>query len=744
MSSPVPVEQQLLQACHATLESMCAGLPISERAEARMQILEATACRIGNLATDDYFKAFRITRLLSGAVLQGNSKQLAAALGDVPIPSSLALSALSREYLSDAEQRATGAFYTDFRLAALLADSVTQLGAPERPVIDPACGSGILLCALSLRAAGKDAKARANWLSKMVIAGDRSAAALRGATLALASLTDDLSAVVSMRGNWYLGDSLMAGHDEWARRAPDGFGAVVANPPWEKLKVMRPEFAKARGSGDHYGASHADRHLNGLEKARQEVAQYARQVAERYPLATTGELDLYAAFTELFLRLARNGGVVAALVPAGLIRSQSTSGLRQKVLSSLESVRIAVIDNRSRFFQIDTRFKFLALVGRTRLANSTPSRDTALVMSHISGTATGCEVIGEARIPFKTLRDLRPDLSLPEVRSSGEWRLFAKAAGHGIQWDADSGPWAPNFCREVDMTKERACFAGNAGSGGLPVVEGRMVQQHRFGCKVYSSGTGRRALWEPLPLGESRISPQFFIPEKAISEAVRIRVTQERVGFCDIAGQTNERSMMAALIPAGVVCGNKVPTVRFAGPDATERMLLWIGMVNSFSFDWLLRRVLTTTVNYFLLRSVPLPRLDPKDLPACQVIAAVKQLRALDEGGYSVTAAWKAARLRARIDVICARAYGLEFEDVCLVLDDFPSLDRGQPALPGEAKSTITRDFVLLSAALAMKVESEALAARVRAAKLAGAIPFFPSQHALVDDSEGVVNGLSG
>ena len=63
---------------------------------------------------------------------------------------------------------------------------------------------------------------------------------------------------------------------------------------------------------------------------------------------------------------------------------------------------------------------------------------------------------------------------------------------------------------------------------------------------------------------------------------------------------------MASLIPAGVVCGNKVPNDPFPWDPSEERLLVWVSIANSFAFDWMLRRVLTTTVNYFLLQSVPM------------------------------------------------------------------------------------------------------------------------------------------
>ena len=70
------------------------------------------------------------------------------------------------------------------------------------------------------------------------------------------------------------------------------------------------------------------------------------------------------------------------------------------------------------------------------------------------------------------------------------------------------------------------------------------------------------------------------------------------------------------------------------------------------------------------------------------------QVAALSASGCDDTA-MVVAELRRNIDLACFRAYGLDGEDAALVLSDFLSLDRGEPPLPGERRSTVTRDFIL-------------------------------------------------
>lgn len=726
MSVSRPVEAEYLAPAEAALTKAVGGDRGPAGFELRLQLLEAVAARFGGFDLAAFHQAFEVQSKRPATELLELAAPVVSAVERTPIHPALALSALAREALHEQDRKSTGAYHTDFRLATRLA----QLAAPklthESKVIDPASGAGILLAALTHAVCGMDRAKAAHWLAHGVCAADLSASSLRAALLSLASFTDDVAALKAMRARWYCGDSLMADREVWTVMAPRGFDAVIGNPPWEKVKLSRHEFLKSSGTRRHYGAQ-----IHGLDEARfaeqrNEVANYSRRLLDRYPDLGNGEPDLYIAFTDLFFDLCKGQGVVAALIPGGLIRSQGTQAMRQKIFNASQSVSVSIIDNRARFFAIDTRFKFLAVA--LVKAGSEKSKREPIALSHERGTPTGLETTGTATVGRTALASVRGDLSLPEVRSVAEWKLFATIAEAGVSWEEPGSGWTPKFCREVDMTKERPKFLGRATPGALPVVEGRMVQAHRFGVKGHVSGTGRSALWEAYAIGDSRLSPQFWIRRSDMPRANQHRVDVLRVGFCDIAGQTNERSLMAALIPAGVACGNKVPTILFPEDPSEERLLVWLSIANSFVFDWMLRRVLTTTVNYFVLQSIPLPKLARDGLPWKKLVDAARELRVLDSAGATRETYERTAKLRAEIDAEVAVAYGLDLKDMELVLEDFPILDRGQIALLGEAKSTITRDSVL--AAMAKRTASSCTLSSRRAAEAQalGARAYVPSE----------------
>jgi hypothetical protein len=84
--------------------------------------------------------------------------------------------------------------------------------------------------------------------------------------------------------------------------------------------------------------------------------------------------------------------------------------------------------------------------------------------------------------------------------------------------------------------------------------------------------------------------------------------------------------------------------------------------------------------------------------------------------------------LRAQIDAAVAHEMDLTLTDLQQIMADFPLLDRGEPALQGESKSTVTRDLFFATFLLAHHdSEARLWSDRVRAATEAGAQAYRPS-----------------
>lgn len=464
-------------------------------------------------------------------------------------------------------------------------------------LIDPACGTGTLLVA-AVEAITESKLAKTDELLAQGVFGvDLSGKALRGALLSLVSLARSRSAVQSLVEHLKHLDCLKDGPAALQSDCGGSFDIVIGNPPWERLKLSRHEFLTSNGTVRHYGADYEDLDEDHLLDARDILNRYVTSVALNFLHQGRGDRDLYKLFLELAVTLTKPGGYMLFLVPAGLIRSQGSADLRRFLFNRCSELQITLFDNRSKFFEIDTRFKFLALHYRPAKGK----RFSPIKLLIPRSQKTGIEISNTVRMGRKSLARLRSDLSVPEVRSAAEWRLFTKMVRKGRALGDPDGPWQPKIVREIDMTLDRASFKRQPDSRLLPVVEGRMIHQFDFTAKRYYSGTGRRAVWLPTPADcKGSILPQFWFPRSELSDPVRERFICDRYGFCDITGQTNERTMLASRILRNTVCGNKVPTITFACKKEWSRPGdCWLAIANSIPFDWLLRRVVTTSVNFF-------------------------------------------------------------------------------------------------------------------------------------------------
>ena len=680
--------------------------------EERMLFLECFAAYIGGIAVNEYWKEFMINSK-GYCVTIDSLEYLKKEISKTGISIAMAISSLIREPVGIEEQKKHGAFYTDYRLAEMMADSLADDIKEDSKVVDFAAGTGILLVGIAEKYKEKYKEKFDKWLQNDLYAYDLSECALRGATVAIMSMTSNLAALKEMVSKWKVCDSLL---DQEVEK--EKFNIVVGNPPWGKIKLTRHSFALREGSERIYGSDYSHFDYDKYEEERDGLSKYSKDIKERYDLLEKSEPDMYMAFLQKAVKSADfNNGQISFLVPAGLIRSKGTKGIREYLMDNSRRLRFCLFDNKPNFFAIDSRFKFLMVSicngGKSHIEN----------VEFCICSAENNRIISGETIVFETkkLEEVRPDLTIPEVKSQEERDIFYKVIANGVRWGTTEDIWKAEISREVDMTNDRHKFVTKNQDDCIPVIEGRMVQQHRFGVKSYVSGTGRSAVWSPCAKGGKS---QFYISKVDLSEEQLDRSKKVRAGYCDIAGQTNERAMMSAIIPDGVICGNKVPTVIF--PNASEDILyLWIGVTNSFVFDWMIRRIISTTVNYFLLLSIPMPKLDINSDEAQKIIEDVKKLSRMGDEYYKQETMQD---LRAEIDLLVAQAYGLNFRDIETVLTDFPIMDRKQPAIKGEKKSTITRDTILSVAARNWNIKNSEYVKRYELGKRISANAYIPTE----------------
>jgi uncharacterized protein (DUF433 family) len=263
----------------------------------------------------------------------------------------------------------------------------------------------------------------------------------------------------------------------------------------------------------------------------------------------------------------------------------------------------------------------------------------------------------------------------------------------------------------------------------VPLYEGRMVHQFDHCQKAYISGSGRRAKWKELNWYEKEIVPHYFMAVEDFHTLQRQRLSY-RPAFCDVTGQTNERSALCAVVPGSMPCGNSVPIA--TTDNGTIGSLLFTSILNSFVADFLLRKTVSNHLNFFILQSLAVPRVNPTDGQTHQLLRFATHLTCTTPELANLwedmaqhfpnqfSLPWmrvhacldmrERAKLRAEIDARVARLYGISTHEYARILSTFPLLDQDQLPLPGDIfirmtnkgervipRSYITRDLALLT-----------------------------------------------
>jgi hypothetical protein len=165
------------------------------------------------------------------------------------------------------------------------------------------------------------------------------------------------------------------------------------------------------------------------------------------------------------------------------------------------------------------------------------------------------------------------------------------------------------------------------------------------------------------------------------------------MGFLDITNATNERTVIASILPrAGV--GNKIPLIIPDGHISPNRLTCLYANLVSLVFDFVARQKIGgTTLNYFLAKQLPvlppeiythddLHFIIPRVLELTYTAHDIKPW-ALDLGFDGPPFTFNPDRravLRAELDAWYAKLYGISREVLCYILDpasvmgaDYPS-----------------------------------------------------------------------
>ena len=424
-----------------------------------------------------------------------------------------------------------------------------------------------------------------------------------------------------------------------------GFDAVLSNPPWDVIQYRTEDFVagydfsvldaatkrermviEQRVLADPCVAAAFEAYKSGYERQK----RLANRLFLKRPAGTP---DAFHLFAERNLDLGRT---IGALLPSAFHANEGTTELRRRYFSETFLSCCYSFENRRKLFDIDSRFKFALIVARK--PGPTRSLRCAFYLESVADLDEPGRIMeydadflaasGGANL---TPLELRGAIDMAVART-----LFANPATFGglckelgIQFGCD-----------LHMTADAGCFIAGP-SGHYTLHEGKTFHQY----------TDR---WDTAP--RYSVSESALRGKPSVAEAAR----HFRLAFRDIARSTDERTTIAMIAPPNTVFGHTATVEKHPGTRPLSHALMLCALMNSFTFDWLVRQKAAAHLSLYIVNAMPVPALTIQD--RAFLAGAAKRLSGAPASQWD---------LRAKADAAIARAYGLDRTQYRHVLGSF-------------------------------------------------------------------------
>ena len=410
-----------------------------------------------------------------------------------------------------------------------------------------------------------------------------------------------------------------------------GFDAVIGNPPWEMLR-------------DDSGGGPAARASSSA------LVDFARGSGV-YELQGAGHANLYQAFLERMLQLLRAGGRLGVVLPWAFATDHGAAALRRALLDRTTIDTFISFENRDGLFPIHRALKFALVTttmgGRCESVACRFGLKDAAVLDRLPdiGPPPAATVI-----PRLLLTRLSGEAAtIPDLRSDADVALVSHLLCTAPAVASADG-WQVEFGRELNATEDRPRFTARpAGPGNwLPVVEGKHVSP--FIVDVQAA---------PFAI-DRRVARALLEPGRTFGRA--------RLAYRDVASSSNVVTLIAAIVPAGVVTTHTLFCLRTPLPEDEQHFLC--GVFNSYVANYLVRLQVGMHVTTATIARLPVPKPHTGDVGFQAIVEHARALRSNPADAESA----------ATLQAWAAQLYRLDATQFAHVLETFPLVPRGARA----------------------------------------------------------------
>jgi len=489
-----------------------------------------------------------------------------------------------------------------------------------------------------------------------------------------------------------------------------GFDVIVTNPPWEAFKPYAKEFFEQHS--DLVSKNNMTIHDFETEQSKllknpaireawiaylavyphqadyfRWAANFKNQTSEVNGKKVGSDTNLYKLFVEQAYNLLRKGGRCGIITPGGIYADLGAKGLREMLLFGCKVDSLFGLTNERYIFDaVHHAQKFCIFAfeksGVTESFRAAFRINTREAVSRDKLHEFLNSRKADLRLSTDLVRRLSPDsLSIMEFKNEMDVSIAEKMLRFPFLGEQMPGNWNVHLTNELHMTGDSDLYQNKPGKGRLTLFEGKMINQ-------FTASFAKPRYWVAVKAGRSRVLG------KTKDTGQRLESDCYRLCFRDVASNTNERTMLSAILPP-CFFGHTISAVRVLDEDGAEILpkpvqAFLCGVWNSFAVDYMVRSKVSSHLSFYYIYQLPIPRLTVKDptfmaianrsarlicsSPEFDSVAHEFGLSGPDEG---VIDSAGRARLRAELDGIVANLYGLTEEEFAYILTTFPVVPEG-------------------------------------------------------------------
>jgi hypothetical protein len=509
-----------------------------------------------------------------------------------------------------------------------------------------------------------------------------------------------------------------------------GFDIILANPPWEVFKPQAKEFfaeysevvsknkmtikefekesAKLLQNPEVQAAwlAYESRfpHMSGWFRAAPEFKHQSAVVGGK---KTGSDVNLYKLFVERSFHLLRPGGHCGIVIPGSVYTDLGATGLRKMLFEDATVEALISLSNEKYIFEgvhHAQKFCFLTFgkggstqqfqaIFRINPREAIKPDDLANFIQAETSYLT---------ISTDLIRKLSPESnSVMEFRSPLDIHIAEKMLRFALLGERIADTWNLSLTREFDMTNDSHLFKTEPGPGRLPLWEGKQFHQFdaNFAKPRYwlDEKAARAELISPRIKSVRRELAKRGVADEPDLDRIQLNYDSYRMAFRDVAASTNERTVIATVLPPKRFCPHTVSLEQVYYDVVTEQghsskpylepaeRLYITSVFNSYVVDWFIRQSVTAHVSFFFVYNIPVPRLSASDPRFSPIVQRAARLTCttpeFDDLAKSVglkthkdgtTDPAERARLRAELDGLIAHLYGLTEAEFAHILGTFP------------------------------------------------------------------------